>query len=95
MSILNLSCNGWSVEDHGVVAADAKQKEYCGKSGKWDPERSLLDCLAKENLLVGKAVSLLHTLLDLLQLHLHTRVSGQNDIGQKNMFMKTEYYSCD
>ena len=71
ITILHLGCYGWSVENHGVVATDAKEKEDCGKSSHRDPKSSLLDCLPGGDLLVGKhAVALLDTLLDLLQLHL-------------------------
>ena len=78
MPIPHLACYGWSVEDHGVVATDAEQKEDCGKSSHRDPESSFLDCLQEGNLLVGlQAVALLDTLLDLLQLHLHSWVPGK------------------
>ena len=77
--------NGWSVKDYCVVATDVKQKEDCGKSSHWDPESSLLDCLPEGNLL---AVALLDTLLDLLQLHLHSWVPGQWEDLDKWMLHK-------
>ena len=33
---------GWSVEDHGVVATDAEEKEYHSKGGERDPEGSII-----------------------------------------------------
>ena len=89
ITILHLGCYGWSVEDHGVVATDAKEKEDCGKSSHRDPESSLLDCLPEGNLLAGQqAVALLDTLLDLLQLHLHSWVPGQWEDLDKRMLQK-------
>ena len=82
---LHLGCYGWSVKDYCVVATDVKQKEDCGKSSHWDPESSLLDCLPEGNLL---AVALLDTLLDLLQLHLHSWVPAKLAGLEKWMLQK-------